>query len=956
MFTLRLLGGLRLENGSDDPTGRATQRRRLALLAVLALSPGRRSTRDRLLAILWPEGTEEEGRRRLSTALYDTRRLLGEKAIGNQGDAVWLDPAAVTVDVDQFLEAVQHERWQEAERHYRGPLLDGVHLPDSVEFEEWLAGHRERLQRTYFGVLERLALALAGAGDWSAAAERWSRLAGLEPLSGRWTCELMKAQAALGDRAGALRVGDRFAARLREEMGIVDEAVERLTRELRAPRPSVRPEVVKPAEPAVPDSWPEPAVSREPASSLAPAAQSVKARSPRLRWLVLAAALLVAGFLATRRDTSSPPPGPDSTVRVAVLPFRVTGDSSLAFLEDGLVDLLSADLESVGAFAVVDPHALIALVRDVRREGKRLEPRVVAGRTGATRYIAGTVFGFGDSVRITATLREAGSGRLIRESRVSGLRSAIPSLVDAITAEFAAGELGTPAGRIASVAAGTTLSIPALREFLVGEDHFRHGRFGPAVAAYRRAVGKDTSFALAHYRLSLAILWGNRPGASTDVHDSLAREHAGRLSPRDRALVEAYLAWRGGRAEEAWRRYEEIVQRHPDDVEATYQFGETIFHYSPLLGRSISHARPTFERVVALDPAHWGARWHLALLDASEGRVSDMRDQVVRLLALEPDSISALEIQLASGVGTSGGSAPPAEQADELVLFGAAWRRAVFVRDLDGAARLLEVLNAPSRSPYSRVLANTALDQLSLAQGRWHPAGSHWRMPGNFGLPVGLPHRILAAVTPGFERSRPGRDSLEQDLAAWRRSVGSKPTQYFRLDPMTRGLDGLLKAARGDAEGARAVAEVLDTLSVAAEDVEFIRTRARTIRASLAYREGRDREALDLLVGRKPNAWYGVAVTSVDHSRPFERFMEAQLLDRLGRPLEAVGLFESFAEHALHDLVYLVPALLRAAEINERLGRSERATEQYGKAAALWRTADPENAAMLQRHIRAIQP
>ena len=49
------------------------------------------------------------------------------------------------------------------------------------------------------------------------------------------------------------------------------------------------------------------------------------------------------------------------------------------------------------------------------------------------------------------------------------------------------------------------------------------GRFAVASAAYRRAVGLDSTFALAHYRLALAILWGNQPGAETALHDSLAQ-------------------------------------------------------------------------------------------------------------------------------------------------------------------------------------------------------------------------------------------------------------------------------------------------------------------------------------------------------------------------------------------------------------------------------------------------
>src|SRR6185503_15476783 len=57
--SLRVLGGLALI-GPDGPIGgRAGQRRRLALLAILAHARGRPVSRDKLIALLWPETDTE---------------------------------------------------------------------------------------------------------------------------------------------------------------------------------------------------------------------------------------------------------------------------------------------------------------------------------------------------------------------------------------------------------------------------------------------------------------------------------------------------------------------------------------------------------------------------------------------------------------------------------------------------------------------------------------------------------------------------------------------------------------------------------------------------------------------------------------------------------------------------------------------------------------------------------
>jgi DNA-binding SARP family transcriptional activator len=59
MLSFRVLGELSLSGPEGPVTGRASQRRRLALLAVLAVARGRPVTRDKLVALLWPDADSE---------------------------------------------------------------------------------------------------------------------------------------------------------------------------------------------------------------------------------------------------------------------------------------------------------------------------------------------------------------------------------------------------------------------------------------------------------------------------------------------------------------------------------------------------------------------------------------------------------------------------------------------------------------------------------------------------------------------------------------------------------------------------------------------------------------------------------------------------------------------------------------------------------------------------------
>ena len=81
MYTLRLLGTASIDGPNGPVAGRAAQGRRLALLALLALARGRAMSRDKVVAMLWPEATPDRARPQLSDTLYILRGALGEDAV-----------------------------------------------------------------------------------------------------------------------------------------------------------------------------------------------------------------------------------------------------------------------------------------------------------------------------------------------------------------------------------------------------------------------------------------------------------------------------------------------------------------------------------------------------------------------------------------------------------------------------------------------------------------------------------------------------------------------------------------------------------------------------------------------------------------------------------------------------------------------------------------------------------
>ena len=86
--------------------GPASQRHRVALLALLALSHPRPISRDRLIAFLWPERDSEHARNLLKQGVHALRKAFGEAAIASAGDELYLGAEVVACDVVAFEAAL----------------------------------------------------------------------------------------------------------------------------------------------------------------------------------------------------------------------------------------------------------------------------------------------------------------------------------------------------------------------------------------------------------------------------------------------------------------------------------------------------------------------------------------------------------------------------------------------------------------------------------------------------------------------------------------------------------------------------------------------------------------------------------------------------------------------------------------------------------------------------------
>jgi len=232
MLRLETFGGLTLTDADGHHV--APQRRRLALLALLAAAGERGMSRDKVVACLWPESAVDNARHALEQLLYSMRRQFPQVVVQGS-DPLRVDPAVVSADVAEFTALMAAGDLAGAVAVYGGPFLDGFFLTGAPEFERWAERERARLAAEHERALRLLAEAAESQGRHTEAIDLKRRLVVADPLGERPATDLVRALAVSGDWAGAARAAREYTTRLREELpGVPVRDLEALVERLHA--------------------------------------------------------------------------------------------------------------------------------------------------------------------------------------------------------------------------------------------------------------------------------------------------------------------------------------------------------------------------------------------------------------------------------------------------------------------------------------------------------------------------------------------------------------------------------------------------------------------------------------------------------------------------------------------------------------------------------------------------
>jgi DNA-binding SARP family transcriptional activator len=107
------------------------------VLALLAAEGRRGLSRDKIVALLWPESDSERGRNSLSQVISLLRRELAADDVLLGTTELRVNTDVLACDVIEFEERIGADDLEAATALYTGPFLDGVFLRNTPDFERW---------------------------------------------------------------------------------------------------------------------------------------------------------------------------------------------------------------------------------------------------------------------------------------------------------------------------------------------------------------------------------------------------------------------------------------------------------------------------------------------------------------------------------------------------------------------------------------------------------------------------------------------------------------------------------------------------------------------------------------------------------------------------------------------------------------------------------------------------
>jgi DNA-binding SARP family transcriptional activator len=215
------LAGKRADDSLPSRQGRV-------LFAYLVVNRDRPAARSEIIDAIWPTGGPADADAALSALLSRLRKVLGAASIDGRG-TVRLSLHNPTIDLEAADEAIHRaesavvqQTWERAWAAAQSAMFTARRGFLPGEDAVWIDEVRHHLEQLHVRALEAYASAGLGLGgtELSAARDAGRLLVKLAPLRESGHGLLMRALAAEGNRAEALRVYEHLRVLLADELGV----------------------------------------------------------------------------------------------------------------------------------------------------------------------------------------------------------------------------------------------------------------------------------------------------------------------------------------------------------------------------------------------------------------------------------------------------------------------------------------------------------------------------------------------------------------------------------------------------------------------------------------------------------------------------------------------------------------------------------------------------------------
>jgi tetratricopeptide (TPR) repeat protein len=676
-------------------------------------------------------------------------------------------------------------------------------------------------------------------------------------------------------------------------------------------------------------------------------------RRPRIRirrrW-VIAAAVVVAAFIAGYVIQSRLPGDgvvSDATVSpdlVAVFPFSYRGGAELAYLEDGIVDLLGDRFDGAGGLRATGARA-----------GDPSEYARAAAEAGAGLYVNGNILEAGGNLNVSGSLFEtAGDGEPSHEATSEGPTDEVLRVLDNVAADLLAEYFSRPNERTTRVACETAGSFEVFKSYLTGERLYRMGHLTEAVEAFQNAVDQDTTFAVGYFRLAWAASY--TPREFTRHRQALQRalRNASALPERERLLVEgAHARYIENDLDKAERLYGNVVSRFPNDVEGNLALGE-MQGAGGGARHVLEEAKASLGRVLTSVPDHYAAITELLMIAMEEGDLPGREKWTRRRLEVSPDGEYAKydKVELAYGVGDESARADLMDnlqfESDQMLIWCVQEIGGAYGNLEDGAA-IGQLLTEPTRPATARAAGSILLAHIDVAWGRWKDARERLikARPWNAAevIEQGAMLHLVPLMPVGrheFEQMRDEIDSVNQyyeDPSPW-------------ADVLRAYLSGSLSVRLADVVRAERSATEMESLEDEMATVYSSRQPWLTmyatdlthhLHAEIALMRTDTTGAITEFAKTSPDAYQVTRPEwSLTRSGVRSDYTHALLAESSGNIDAAIEIYESIEGTLFPKIAYLPAKHLKLGELYESVGNVERAKDHYRRFVELWQNCDEE--------------